>query len=524
MIKVTRSAIIDAPIEQVWTILRDFNSHWAWHPAVGDSRIENGERADQVGCVRNFFLKDGAHIREQLLTLSDRDFISTYCILDATVPLKRYVATLQLKRVTDGNRTFWHWQSTFETPPGQEAELAAMVGNGVYEGGFEGLRAFLRRRRGDMTPLPPEPPAPIPRATGAADAGGSTVSGDATRASGTAAAAGGATAGRPSIGVATAVVVERFGGPENLRLKNLPVPAPGPGEATIRQTAIGVNYIDVYVRKGLYRLIDPPAPPGMEAAGVVEAVGPGVAHLLPGDRVAYACPPVGAYTSLRTMPAESLVPLPDDVDDQTAAALMLKGMSAEYLLHRTHRLRAGQTVLVHAAAGGLGQLVCAWARALGATVIGTVSSEEKARIARAHGCESTIVTRDYRFADTVAALTDGRGVDLVIDGLGREAAAQNLESLATCGHWISVGQASGPLDPIDPQTLEAKSLSFSRPVLFHYTQQRRQLLEMAANTFEAWRRGTLRIDGPTRYPLAAADEAHRALESRGSHGPIVLLP
>lgn len=513
MIKVTRSAIIDAPIEQVWLILRDFNSHWAWHPAVGESQIENGERADQVGCVRNFFLKDGNHIREQLLTLSDRDYVSTYCILDATVPLKRYVATLQLKRVTDGDRTFWHWQSTFETPPGQEAELAAMVGDGVYEGGFEGLRAFLRRRRGDMTPLPPAPPA-----AGKAGDRGPDPAGSNEKA---AASDNGAAA---TIGSAPAVVVERFGGPEVLRRLDMPIAAPRAGEATIRQTAIGVNYIDVYVRKGLYRLIAPPAPPGMEAAGVVEAVGPGVAHLLPGDRVAYACPPVGAYAARRTMPAAQLVPLPDDIDDQTAAALMLKGMSAEYLLHRTHRLRAGETVLVHAAAGGLGTMLCGWAKAIGATVIGTVSSESKARIARSHGCESTIVTGDYRFADTVRELTGGRGADLVLDGLGHEAAAENLEALALCGHWISYGQASGALAPIDPAALEAKSLTLSRPVLFHYTAERPRLLEIAANTFDAWRRGWLRTDLINRYPLASAEEAHRALESRQSVGPIILLP
>lgn len=523
MIKVTRSAIIDAPIEQVWAILRDFNSHWAWHPAVGDSRIENGERADQVGCVRNFFLKDGAHIREQLLSLSDRDHISTYCILDATVPLKRYVATLQLKRVTDGNRTFWHWQSTFDTPPGQEAELAAMVGNGVYEGGFEGLRAFLRRRRGDTTPLPPEPPPSAPAASTPAD-DSRPAGDDANRRPAADAAAGEGAATRAAFGTASAMVVERFGGPEVLTPRALQVFAPGPGEATIRQTAVGVNYIDVYVRKGLYPLISPPAPPGMEAAGVVEAIGPGVAHLLPGDRVAYACPPAGAYASLRTMPAAQLVPLPDDLDDETAAALMLKGMSAEYLLHRTHRVRAGETVLVHAAAGGLGLMLCGWARALGARVIGTVSSEEKARLARAHGCEATIVTRDNRFAATVLELTSGRGADLVLDGLGRDAAAENLAALATCGHWISYGQATGPLDPVDPQALESKSLSFSRPVLFHYTAERSRLQEIAANTFEAWRRGILRVDRINRYPLAAAAEAHRALESRQTSGPIVLLP
>ena len=485
MIRVTRSAVIDAPIERVWEVLRDFNSHDQWHPAVAQSEIEGGETSDQVGCVRNFTLKDGNHIREQLLALSDRDHISTYCILDATLPLQRYVATVQLKRVTDGERTFWHWQSTFDTPRGREREFADLVGNGVYEGGFEGLRAHLRRPGRVARPAPAARGATLP---------------------------------------AQGIVAEAFGAPEVLRLRALEAPAPARGEVRIRQTAVGINYIDVYVRKGLYRMIEPPAPIGMEAAGVVVDVGEGVSHLLPGDRVAYACPPPGAYVSLRTMSAESVVALPDEIDDETAAALMLKGMTAEYLLHRTHRVRSGDVVLVHAAAGGVGLLLCQWAKALGARVVGTVSSEEKARLARANGCEAPIVTRDYRFADAVRDASGGRGADVIYDGLGRAAAAENLATLAMCGHWVSYGQASGPLDPLDPAALSAKSITVSRPVLFHYTTPRTALQEIAERTFGALRNGTIRAEARHRYPLADAAQAHRDLEARRTSGALVLLP
>jgi NADPH:quinone reductase-like Zn-dependent oxidoreductase len=481
LIRVTRSAVIDAPIGRVWEVLRDFNSHCAWHPAVGESNIEHGEPADQVGCVRNFHLKDGNHIREQLLALSDRDYVSTYCILDATLPMKNYVATVRLKRVTDGERTFWHWQSTFDVPKGREKEFTELVGKGVYEGGFEGLRSFLRR-----------PGARTAPSAGAAPA--------------------------------QAVVATAFGGPEVLRYQPVLAASPGPGEVRIRQTAVGVNYIDVYVRKGLYRMIEPPAAIGMEAAGVVMDVGDGVGHLLPGDRVAYACPPPGAYATVRTMPGEQVVVLPDHLDDETAAAVMLKGMSAEYLLHRTHRVRPGEVVLVHAAAGGVGLFLCQWASALGAKVVGTVSSEDKARLARANGCQFPIVTRDYRFADAVKQASAGRGADVVYDGLGREAAAENLAALALRGHWVSYGQASGAHDPMQTADLSAKSITLSRPVLFHYTAQRPALEEIARNTFEALRNGTLRVEIRHRFALAAAAEAHRELEARRTTGPILLLP
>jgi NADPH:quinone reductase-like Zn-dependent oxidoreductase len=480
VIRVTRSAVVDAPIERVWSVLRDFNSHAAWHPIVTESTIERGEASDQVGCVRNFTLRDGNHIREQLLALSDRDHVSTYCILDATLPMRSYVATVTLKRVTDGERTFWHWQSTFEVPRAREREFAELVGRGVYEAGFDGLRAHLRGR-------------------------------------------GGAGAARTPT-VARGLVVTRFGDAAVLRSEATSAAAPGPGEVRIRQSAIGVNYIDVYVRTGRYRLLEPPAVPGMEAAGTVIDVGEGVVNVLPGDRVAYVSPRPGAYVDVRTLPADDVIALPDDVDDETAAALMLKGLTAEYLLHRVHAVRAGETVLVHAAAGGVGTLLCAWAKSLGARVIGTVSNAEKARIARDHGCDVAIVAADGAFAEAVASATQGRGADVVYDGLGGAAHEQNLASLATLGHWIVYGQASGPHPAIAPDRLAAKSATLSSPVIFHFTASRERYEAMAARTFAAWRSGVLRTAIRNRYPLAEAAQAHRDLESRRTTGQVLLVP
>jgi NADPH2:quinone reductase len=468
MIRVRRSAVIDAPIDRVWAVLRDFNSHSAWHPAVGDSRIERNEPADQVGCVRNFFLKDGNHIREQLLALSDSQYLSTYCILDATLPMRNYVATVQLKKVTDGDRTFWHWESTFDVPQGREREFEQLVGGGVYEGGFAGLRKYLNGDRPHSSHL------------GAVESQG--------------------------------VVATGFGGPEVLQFRKLDSPRLGNGDVRIRQTAVGVNYIDVYVRKGLYKMITPPAAIGMEAAGVVtESNSP---DYRPGDRVAYACPPPGAYVTMRAMAADQLVLLPDYVSDETAAAVMLKGMSAEYLLHRTHRVKPGDVVLVHAAAGGVGLFLCQWAKALGARVIGTVSSESKAELARANGCDQAIVTRDYRFASQMK-----QKADVIYDGLGKEAAKENYEALALRGHWVSYGQASGAHDSFPD--LGPKSGTLSRPVLFHYSEQ--HLREMAGNVFNAVRDGVIRVHVRHRYPLAEAADAHRDLEARRTSGQVVLL-
>lgn len=485
--KVVRSTIIDAPIERVWAVLRDFNSHDQWHTVVDHSRIERGEKSDQVGCIRDFTLKDGHHIREQLLTLDDRQHRSTYCIVEATVPLQRYVATVTLKPVTDGNRTFWHWESTFATPPGQERELREMVANGVYEAGFENLRRHLAEG-GDLRAPGAAPAAPVARG--------------------------------PSM-ACQRVVATRYGGAEGLQPVDADCPPPGPGEVRIRQRAVGVNFIDVYLRRGwIPGLMPEGGSPGMEAAGSVVDVGEGVPGLLPGDRVAYLGPVPGAYCSVRNVPADWVVRLPPAVEVEAAAALLLKGLTADYLLHDLGRVGPGTRLLVHAAAGGVGLLVCSWARRLGATVIGTVSSDEKARLAREHGCEHVIVTPDYRFADTVQRLG---GADVVIDGLGDAARAENLAALARRGHWISLGQASGPLAALDPHELVAKSITFSRPVVFDYVATPQALAARAARLWAALADGSVRLPPIERHTLSAAGAAHVRLESRRTVGALVLV-
>lgn len=484
MQRVVRSTIIDAPIERVWAVLRDFNSHDQWHDAVDVSRIEGNERSDQVGCVRSFTLSDGSRIREQLLTLSDTEHKSTYCIVEATVPLQRYVAALTLKPVTDGNRTFWHWESTFATPPGMERELHDMVAKGVYETGFENLRRHLRQG-GDLRPQ-------------------------------------GVAAMPVALSVATRrVVLHRYGEAEVMKGEEAQVPAPGEGEVRIRQRAIGVNFFDVYLRRGWMPAMLPlPGVPGMEAAGSVLDTGANVNGLLPGDRVAYLGPVPGAYCGVRSVPADWIVRLPAGVEDETAAALLLKGITADFLLRDLGHVGAGTRLLVHAAAGGVGLLVCAWAKRLGAVVLGTVSNDAKARVAREHGCEHVIVTRDYSFADAVQRACGG--ADVVIDGLGDAAREENFKALARRGHWISLGQASGPLAPLPPDVLVAKSLSFSRPVVFDYVTERGQLAERAQRVWSALADGTIKVPPIERFSLEAAAQAHARLESRASIGALIL--
>ena len=496
MQRVTRSTIIDAPIERVWAVLRDFNSHADWHQAVAQSRIEGGERGDQVGCVRSFTLQDGNHIREQLLTLSDTEHRSTYCIVDATVPLQRYVASVALKPVTDGNRTFWHWESTFSTPPGMERELHDLVAQGVYETGFENLRRHLRQG-GDL------------RGQGR----------------GQGAASDGAMPGALSLPTRQ-IALRHYGGADLLLAQDALCPAPREGEVRIRQRAIGVNFIDIYLRRGWIPSMLPVSPSapgvlGMEAAGSVIDVGPNVGNLLPGDRVAYLHHVPGAYQSVRCVPAASVLRLPPEIEDETAAALLLKGITAEFLLRDLGHVGRGTRLLVHAAAGGVGQLVCSWAAKLGAQVLGTVSSEDKARVARAHGCEHVIVTRDYRFADAVQSACGG--ADVLIDGLGDAAREENLAALARRGHWISLGQASGALAPLPPDALLAKSLSFSRPVVFDYVARHADLAERAQRVWDALADGTLQAPSIERHSLEAAARAHQRLESRASTGSLILI-
>ena len=482
--RVIRSTVIDAPIERVWAILRDFNSHDRWHDIIDSSRIEGGERGDQIGCVRNFALKDGNRIREQLLTLSDTEYKSTYCILDATVPLQRYVSTLMLKPVTDGDRTFWHWESTFSTPPGRERELRHMVAQGVYEAGFANLRRYLQQGGDGRSTRE----APLP----------------------------------PGLAINTRkVVVARPGNVDMLQLQSDEVAAPREGEVRIRQHSIGVNYLDIYLRRGaMPDMMTFPGVPGMEAAGTVVDVGPNASGLLPGDRVAYVGPVPGAYCGLRCVPADWVVRLPAAVEDDMAAAVLLKGITADLLLHDIGHVQRDTRVLVHAAAGGLGLLVCAWAKSLGAVVLGTVSSEEKARIAREYGCEHVIVTQDYRFADAVQRACGG--ADVVIDGLGNAARDENFAALARRGHWISIGQASGVLQPMSPDALMSKSLSFSRPVVFDYIDTPSQLTVRARRLWEALANGSIKLPPIERHGLEAVASAHTRLESRATIGALVL--
>lgn len=490
--RVVRSTIIDAPIERVWAVLRDFNSHAEWHDVVESSVIEGNERGDQIGCVRSFTLKDGNRIREQLLTLSDKEHKSTYCIVEATLPLQRYVATLTLKPVTDGSRTFWHWESTFGTPPGRERELRDAVAQGVYEAGFANLRKYLHRG-GDLHQGSDTAAALLPRASPVP-----------TR----------------------RVVLSQYGGPDALHPQGAEAPAPSPDEIRIQQRAIGVNFLDVYLRRGWFPSLLPvstasPGVLGMEAAGGVLDVGENVHGFFPGDRVAYLGPVPGAYCGVRSVPSEWVVRLPPGIEDDVAAALLLKGITADYLLQDLGRVQRGTRILVHAAAGGVGLLLCSWARQLGATVVGTVSSEAKARVARDHGCEHVIVTRDYRFADAVQRACGG--VDVLIDGLGEAARDENLASLALRGHWISLGQASGALTALSSDMLGAKSLSFSRPVVFDYVSARGQLAERAQRVWNALADGVIKTPVIERFSLDAAAQAHARLESRASIGALVLI-
>jgi len=323
-----------------------------------------------------------------------------------------------------------------------------------------------------------------------------------------------------------AIRIHATGGPEVMQLDDVTLAAPGQGEARVRHTAIGVNYLDTYHRSGLYPL-PLPAGIGTEGAGVVDALGPGTEALglRVGQRVAYCGGPPGSYSEARVMPADRLVPLPDDVADRDAAALMLKGLTVEYLFHRTYPLQGGETIVFHAAAGGVGLIACQWARALGVRMIGTVSSDAKAALAREHGCAETIVYTREDFAARVRALTDGRGVPVVYDSIGKDTFPASLDCLQPRGMFVSFGSASGPIAAFSMALLAQKgSLYATRPTLFTYAAKREDLLAMADRLFAMVRKGAVRPDVRQTHPLAEAAAAHRALESRATTGATLLLP
>ena len=321
-----------------------------------------------------------------------------------------------------------------------------------------------------------------------------------------------------------AIRFHQTGGPEVLRWEEVPVSDPAEDEVRIRHEAVGLNYIDTYQRSGLYPL---PLPSGLgqEGAGVVEAVGKDVRDFRPGDRVAYAGGPVGAYSQQRCLPAARLLKLPESIDFRTGAAMMLQGLTTAYLLRRTYAVQPGDAVLIHAAAGGVGLIACQWARALGATVIGTVSTEAKAKLARQHGCEHVILYSHEDVAARVRDITGGEGVAVVYDGVGKDTFAASLDSLRMRGMMVSFGNASGAVPPFNPLLLTQKgSLFLTRPMLAHYTANRDELLALGQELFAVVESGKVRININQTFALADAADAHRALEARQTTGSTVLLP
>jgi NADPH2:quinone reductase len=324
--------------------------------------------------------------------------------------------------------------------------------------------------------------------------------------------------------MSSAIVVHELGGPEKLRCETVPEPTPAAGQARVRHTAIGLNFVDVYYRTGLYKVPSLPFTPGQEGAGVVDAVGPGVTELAVGDRVAYAGVN-GAYAETRVIAADRLVRLPSGIDDRTAAAMMLKGMTAEYLLLRCARVARGDTILFHAAAGGVGSIACQWAKAIGLRVIGTAGGPDKLGRARQNGCDEVIDSKSEDFVVRVKELTGGAGVRAVFDSVGKETFSGSLACLAPRGMLVLFGQSSGVVPPLDLARLAAGgSLFVTRPSLGHYVATRDELVQSAGRLFDLVGRGAVRIDVGQTYPLREVAQAHRDLEGRRTIGSTVLLP
>jgi NADPH:quinone reductase len=321
-----------------------------------------------------------------------------------------------------------------------------------------------------------------------------------------------------------AVRIEKVGGPEVMQLVDVDVPKPGSGEVRVRHTAIGLNYIDTYQRSGLYP-VPMPSGLGLEAAGVVEDVGQGVTSLKRGDRVAYGSGPIGAYSEITNLPAAKLIKIPDAISDETAAGMMLKGMTVRYLLRATYKVKAGETILMHAAAGGVGLILCQWAKALGVTVIGTTGSDAKIDIAKAHGCTHVINSSKEGVVARVKEITGGKGVPVVYDGVGQATFMTSLDCLSPRGLLVSFGNASGPVKSFDLGILAGKgSLYVTRPTLFHYTATEADLNETAADLIEVVKSGKVKIPINQRYALADVVQAHRDLEARKTTGTTVFIP
>jgi NADPH:quinone reductase-like Zn-dependent oxidoreductase len=492
-ITVIRSAVIDAPIDRVWNVLRDFNSHGDWHPAVVSSEMENVIDGDMVGGVRRFSLAGGAELREQLLSHSDRDHSLSYCILDSPLPLFDYVATIRLRPVTDGNRTFWDWRSQFRAPEDSAAKLKNLVGRQIYEDGFRGLRMYLTDQTvpaGAPAPAMPEEPDDV-------------IGGDELP--------------------ARAVVVDTVGGPEVMSLTHLTVPGPQSGQVRIRQQAIAVNFLDLKQRRGTSAGFDLPGTPGLEGVGQVIDVGDQVNGFFPGDRVAYLNPKPGSYTDIRCVDADLCIPLPDSISDIDASNL-LKGTTAALLLTRVFRAAPNSFILIESVAGGLGHLLCQWAKSMGLIVIGTASTTEKARFSRDRGCDYPLAAADYKtVASEIMRITNGRGVDFWVHSSGANGLEVAVNCMAPCGQCAVIGDRDGDAMAIDINLLRKRSLTVSAPVCFDYLKDRPYMHRLVHQLFTRIQSRTI-IPVTEVLPLSQAAEAHLRIESRRNTGAVVLVP
>jgi len=490
---VNRSAVIEAPIERVWAVLRDFNSHHQWHPAVTRSQMENDFDGDVVGGVRRFNLADGAELREQLLRHSDRDYSFTYSILDSPLPLLDYVATVRLRPVTDVNQTFWDWRSQFRAPENRAAELENLVGRQIYEVGFTGLRTFLAERA-----APSRQPSDKTESTVAVASAGEHL---------------------PS----KAVVVKTTDDPEAMCLTDVTVPPPDPRQVRVRQTAIAVNYLDLKYRREITSGLDLPGTPGLEGVGEVIDIGQQVHGLFPGDRVAYISRTPGAYAVIRCIDADACLPLPYGLSDLDASTL-LKGVIAGLLLGRVFRSTPGEVILIQAVAGGVGHLISQWAQSMGLTVIGTVSTPDKAKFIRDLGCDHPIVdAQSQQLVDEVMRITNGRGVDCCVHTNGAQGLDTAVACMSRCGHLAVIGDRDEEPVPLDVKRLKQRSLTVSAPVCFDYIDDRPYLQRLAHQLFNKIQGRTIK-PAIEAFPLSQAVEAHNRIETRQNMGAVVLIP
>ena len=486
-VTVLRSAVIEAPIERVWAVLRDFGGWRRWHPSVAESRMENDFDGDVVG----------VEMREQLLHHSDRDHSLTHSILDSPLPLFESVATIRLKPVTDGDRTLWLWRWTFRTPDDRAGRYEMRIARDVCEASFTGIRTFLaeKEKPGATAAAPPEEMEGMVRT--------------------------GRTQERllPS----RAVVVETAGGPEVLALKQGMVPAPGPYQVRLRQTAVAVNTLDLRQRAGAAEGLDMPGTPGVEAAGEIIDVGEHANGFFPGDRVVYLSRTPGAYAEIRCIEADACMLLPDEVNEVDAAVL-LKGVTAALLLDRVFRAAPGAVILIEAAAEGTGHLLTQWAQTRELTVIGTAATDDQARFSRDRGCGHPVVgATGPSLAAEVMRITNGRGVDYWVhrgDAFSLETA---VSCLARCGHLAAIGAVGNPHPALDLNDLKRRSLTVSAPSVVDYLNDRTYLQRLVQQLFAKMQSGEI-SPSVVPLPLSEAAEAHRRIEQQGAMGALALLP